>query len=72
MAEQEKGRRQDTIEDRIEEEFRRASGGIPTVERMRQEFHANYANNPSLQSFIDRVADATRRRLLGDLPEAQQ
>jgi hypothetical protein len=70
MAEQEKGRRQDTIEDRIEDEFRRASGGIPTIERMRQEFHAKYANTPSVQSFIDRVADATRSRLLEDVPEA--
>jgi hypothetical protein len=72
MAAQDKARRQDTIEDRIEEEFRRASGGIPTIERMRQEYHAKYANNPSLQSFIDRVADAMRRQLLEGVPEEQR
>ena len=72
MEDQNKARRQDTIEDRIEEEFRRASGGIPTIERMRQEYHAKYAHNPSLQSFIDRVADAMRRRLLEGVPEEQR
>jgi hypothetical protein len=72
MADQDKARRQDTIEDRIEEEFRRATGGIPTIERMRQEYHAKYAHNPSLQSFIDRVADTMRRRLLEGVPEEQR
>ena len=64
MAEQEKGRRQPTIEDRIKQEFRQAAGGIPAIERMRQEFHTKYTGNPSLQNFIDRVADAMRKRLL--------
>jgi hypothetical protein len=72
MAAQDKARRQDTIEDRIEEEFRRASGGIPAIERMRQEYHAKYADNPSLQSFIDCVADAMRRHLLEDVPEERR
>jgi hypothetical protein len=72
MADQDKARRQDTIEDRIEEEFRCASGGIPTIERMRQEYHAKYANNPSLQSFIDRVADAMCERLLEGVPKEQR
>jgi hypothetical protein len=72
MADQDKARRQDTVEDRIEEEFRRAVGGVPTIERMRQEYHAKYANNPSLQSFIDRVADAMRGRLLEGVPEEQR
>jgi hypothetical protein len=64
MAEQDKARRQTTLEDRIEEEFRRAVGGIPTIERMRQEYHAKYADNPSLHPVIDRIADAMRERLL--------
>ena len=72
MADQDRPRRQDTIEDRIEEEFRRASGGITTIERMRQEYHAQYAANPSLRSFIDRVVDAMRRRLLEGVPEDQR
>ncbi len=72
MADQDRPRRQDTIEDRIEEEFRRAVGGIPAIERMRQEYHTKYAHNPSLQSFIDRVADAMHRRLLEGLPEEQR
>jgi hypothetical protein len=33
----EKARRQSTIEDRIEDEFQRAVGGIPAIERMREE-----------------------------------
>ena len=69
MADQDKGRRQDTIEDRIEEEFRRAAGGIPTIERMRQEYHAKYADNPSLRSVVDRIAEAMRRQLLQGVPE---
>jgi hypothetical protein len=65
MAEQlYKARRQSTIEERIEEEFRRAVGGIPTIERMRQEYHHKYAENPSLHGVIDRIADDMRRRLL--------
>ncbi len=64
MAAQEKAARQSTIEDRIEEEFRRAVGGIPTIERMRKEYHAKYADNPSLHPVIDRIADAMRERLL--------
>ena len=52
------------IEDRIEQEFQCAIGGIPTIERMRQDFHERYADYPSLHSFIDRVANDTRRRLL--------
>jgi len=65
MAEQaEKARRQPTIEERIEEEFQRALGGIPAVERMREEYHKKYADIPSLHSVIDRVADDVRRRLL--------
>ena len=35
----EKARRQSTIEDRIEDEFQRAVGGIPAIERMREEYH---------------------------------
>jgi hypothetical protein len=65
MAEQEgKARRQSTIEERIEQEFQRAVGGIPTIERMREEYRKKYADNPSLQSFIERIADEMRRRLL--------
>jgi len=60
----EKARRQPTIEDRIEEEFQRSGGGIPTIERMREEYHHKYADNPSIHSFIDRIADAMRQRLL--------
>jgi hypothetical protein len=59
-----KGRRQATIEDRIEQEFRRAIGGIPTIEQMRKDFHARYADNPSLHSLIDHIADHMRQRLL--------
>ena len=44
MAEQaEKARRQPTIEERIEEEFQRAVGGIPAIERMREEYHRSSA-----------------------------
>jgi hypothetical protein len=39
---------------------------------MRQEYHAKYAHNPSLQSFIDRVADTMRRRLLEGVPEERR
>ena len=60
----EKARRQSTIEDRIEDEFQRAVGGIPAIERMREEYHRKYADTPSLHSVIDRVADDIRRRLL--------
>jgi hypothetical protein len=65
MAESvEKARRQPTIEERIEEEFQRAVGGIPAIERMREEYHRKYADTPSLHSIIDRIADDTRQRLL--------
>ena len=65
MAESvEKARRQATIEDRIEDEFQRAVGGIPAIERMREECHHKYADTPSLHSVIDRIADDMRRRLL--------
>ena len=65
MAESvEKARRQATIEDRIEDEFQRAVGGIPAIERMREEYHRKYADTPSLHSIIDRIADDMRRRLL--------
>ena len=60
----EKARRQATIEDRIEDEFQRAVGGIPANERMREEYHHEYADTPSLHSVIDRIADDMRRRLL--------
>jgi hypothetical protein len=60
----EKARRQATIEDRIEDEFQRAVGGIPAIERMREGYHHKYADTPSLHSVIDRIADDTRRRLL--------
>ena len=60
----EKARRQATIEERIEEEFQRAVGGIPAIERMREEYHHKYADIPSLHSVIDRIADDMRRRLL--------
>lgn len=60
----EKARRQATIEDRIEDEFQRAVGGIPAIERMRAEYHHKYADTPSLHSVIDRIADDMRRRLL--------
>ncbi len=60
----EKARRQATIEDRIEDEFQRAVGGIPAIERMREEYHHKYANTPSLYNVIDRIADDMRRRLL--------
>lgn len=59
----EKARRQTTVEDRIEQEFRRAIGGIPAIERMRTEFRSKYADNPSLQDYIDRLADRLRREL---------
>jgi hypothetical protein len=72
MADQGKARRQDTVADRIEAEFRHAVGGIATVERMRREYHAEYADNPSLQSFIDRVADAMRERLPEGVPEEER
>jgi hypothetical protein len=72
MADQDEARRQDTVEDRIEEEFRRAVGGIPTIERMRQEYPAKYADNPSLQRFIDRIADAMSERLPEGVPEGQR
>lgn len=65
MAEQAgKARRQSTIEERIEEEFQRAVGGIPAIERMREEYHRKYADTPSLHSVIDRIADDVRQRLL--------
>lgn len=65
MAESaEKARRQATIEDRIEDEFRRAVGGIPAIERMREEYHRKYADTPSMHSVIDRIADDIRQRLL--------
>ena len=65
MAESaEKARRQATIEERIEDEFQRAVGGIPAVERMREEYHRKYADTPSLHGVIDRIADDVRRRLL--------
>ena len=65
MAESvEKARRQSTIEERIEEEFQRAVGGIPAIERMREEYHRKYADTPSLHSVIDRIADDMRQRLL--------
>lgn len=68
MAEQaEKVRQQPTIEDRIEDEFQRAVGGIPTIERMREEYHRKYADNPSLRNFIDRIADKMRQRLLEEV-----
>ena len=60
----EKARRQATIEDRIEDEFQRAVGGIPAIERMRAEYHQKYADTPSFHSVIDRIADDMRRRLL--------
>ena len=60
----EKARRQPTIEDRIEDEFQRAVGGIPAIERMREEYHHKYADTPSLHSVIDRIADDMRRCLL--------
>ena len=60
----EKARRQATIEDRIEDEFQRAVGGIPAIERMREEYHHKYADMPSLHNIIDRIADDMRRRLL--------
>jgi hypothetical protein len=60
----EKARRQATIEDRIEDEFQRAVGGIPAIERMREEYHHKYADMPSLHNVIDRIADDMRRRLL--------
>ena len=60
----EKARRQPTVEDRIEDEFQRAVGGIPAIERMRAEYHHKYADIPSLHSVIDRIADDIRRRLL--------
>ena len=60
----EKARRQATIEDRIEDEFQRAVGGIPAIERMREEYHHKYADTPSLHNVIDRIADDVRRRLL--------
>ncbi len=60
----EKARRQATIEDRIEDEFQRAVGGIPAIERMREEYHHKYADTPSLHNVIDRIADDMRRRLL--------
>ena len=60
----EKARRQSTIEDRIEDEFQRAVGGIPAIERMREEYHHKYADTPSLHSVIDPIADDMRRRLL--------
>lgn len=59
----EKARRQTSVEDRIEQEFRRAIGGIPAIERMRTEFRSKYADNPSLQDYIDRLADRLRREL---------
>ena len=65
MAESmEKAPRQSTIEERIEEEFQRAVGGIPAIERMREEYHRKYADTPSLHSVIDRIADDMRQRLL--------
>ncbi len=60
----EKARRQATIEDCIEDEFQRAVGGIPAIERMREEYHHKYADTPSLHNVIDRIADDMRRRLL--------
>jgi len=60
----EKARRQATIEDRIEDEFQRVVGGIPAIERMREEYHHKYADTPSLHNVIDRIADDMRRRLL--------
>jgi hypothetical protein len=60
----EKARRQPTVEDRIEDEFQRAEGGIPAIERMREEYHRKYTDTPSLHSVIKRVADDMRRRLL--------
>jgi hypothetical protein len=57
-------RRQPTIEECIEEEFQRAVGGIPAIERMREEYHRKYADTPSLHSVIDRIADDMRQRLL--------
>jgi hypothetical protein len=39
-------------------------GGIPAIERMREEYHHKYADTPSLHSVIDRIADDMRRRLL--------
>jgi hypothetical protein len=60
----EKARRQPTIEDRIEDEFQRAVGGSPAIERMREEYHHKYADTPSLHSVIERIADDVRRRLL--------
>jgi hypothetical protein len=60
----EKARRQPTIEDRIADEFQRAVGGIPAIERMREEYHRKYADTPSLHSVIDRIADDMRQRLL--------
>src|SRR4029450_88781 len=50
--------------DRIEDEFQRAVGGIPAIERMREEYHHKYADTPSLHSVIDRIADDMRQRLL--------
>ena len=60
----EKARRQATIEDRIEDEFQRAVGGILAIERMREEYHHKYADTPSLHNVLDRIADDMRRRLL--------
>jgi hypothetical protein len=65
MAESaEQARRQATLEERIEEEFQRAVGGIPALERMREEYHRTYVDTPSLHGVIDRTADEARRRLL--------
>jgi hypothetical protein len=60
----EKARRQATIEERIEAELQRAVGGIPAIERMREEYHHKYADITSLHSVIDRIADDMRQRLL--------
>ncbi len=60
----EKARRQATIEDRIEDEFQRAVGGIPAIERRREEYHHKCADTPSLHNVVDRIADDMRRRLL--------
>jgi hypothetical protein len=65
MAEStDKARRQPTIEERIEEEFQRAVGGIPVIEHMREEYHRAYADTPSLHGVSDRSADDARQRLL--------
>jgi hypothetical protein len=60
----EKARRQPTIEERSEEEFQRAVGGIPAIERTREEYHRKYADTPSLHSVIDRITGDMRQRLL--------